>query len=360
MTPVEKTQLVKTLAHELGFNLVGVIRAEPPRRTGYYRDWLAAGYGGTMAYLGRNVRVRADPRLLLPGARSLICVALNYKRADGYGGPRGGSAVSSPPSALSQPTGRVAQYARGRDYHVVLRRMLGALAAALRERLREPFDAGVFVDTGPVLEREYAAAAGLGWIGKNTCLLNGQLGSYLFLGEVVTTLELVPDEPVLDRCASCTRCLAACPTDAFIGAHQLDASRCISYLTIEHRGPIPEQFHAAIGDRVYGCDECQQVCPYNAKAPLATHPEITADVTPATVDLLALLQLRTGDYRRLTKDSAAARARRNMWRRNAAVALGNVGQGSDAARETLEAARTDADEAVRHAATTSLKRLRPM
>ena len=168
--------------------------------------------------------------------------------------------------------GRVAQYVRGPDSHRVLRAMLNELVDQLRCRLDEPFDARVFVDTGPILERELAAAAGLGWVGRNTMLLNEGLGSYLFLGEVLTTLELGVDSPVADRCGNCTRCLDACPTHALVAPYQLDASRCISYLTIEHRGQVPEELCELIGDWVCGCDVCQQVCPYNRRAPLATQP----------------------------------------------------------------------------------------
>jgi epoxyqueuosine reductase len=214
------------------------------------------------------------------------------------------------------------------------------------------------VDTGPLLERELAAAAGLGWIGKNSMLLHQHLGSYLFLGEVLTTLEFVPDTPTSDRCGNCTRCLDACPTKALIEPHQLDASRCISYLTIEHRTEVPEQFHQQIGDWVYGCDICQQVCPFNRHAPWATHPQITAERIPARLPLVDLLKLRSGQYRRLTKDTAARRASRSMWRRNAAIALGNLRDLGEQERQALAEAGADDDPIVRHAARESLRRAR--
>jgi epoxyqueuosine reductase len=236
--------------------------------------------------------------------------------------------------------------------------MLQELVERLRQELDEPFEARVCVDTAPLLERELARAAGLGWIGKNTCLLHERLGSYLLLGEVLTTLELEPDNPVPDRCGNCTRCLDACPTKAFPAPFQLDASRCISYFTIEHRGEVPAEFHAGIGDWVFGCDICQQVCPFNAKAPAATHPEITEDRIPARLNLLDLLNLGSADYRRLTKDTAARRATRQVWRRNAAIALGNAQHLDALTRAALAAAANDVNPAVRLAVECSLKRRR--
>ena len=336
MTRVEKTSLVRDLAQKLGFDRVGITRPGPSPRAVYYRQWLARGHAGSMAYLHRNPELRENPARLLAGARSAVCVALNYRRQD-------------PPTSGTASTGRVAQYVRGYDYHRVLRAMLGDLVEQLRQRLDEPFEQRVFVDTGPVLERELAAAAGLGWIGKNTMLLHERLGSYLFLGEVFTTLELEPDAPATDHCGNCTRCLDACPTGAFLAPYQLDASRCISYLTIEHRRHASEESHDQIGDWVFGCDICQQVCPYNRRAPLATHPEITADLIPARLPLLDLLNLRTGDYRRLTNGTAATRVSRNMWRRNAAIALGNVATLTEQEQRALAKSCEDDDPTVRHA-----------
>ena len=323
MTPLAKAQVVKALGGRIGFDLVGVTHAGPVRRAEYYRRWLAAGYGGGMGYLRRNVPYRAEPGKLLAGARSVICVAVNCRRADGHLRP-GALDAGAASGAESPPTGLVAQYARGRDYHTLLRDMLDTLLEQVRGELGETFDARVFADTGPVLERELAVAAGLGWFGRNTCLLNGRLGSYLLLGEALTTLELAADEPVGERCGSCRRCVEACPTGALVAPYELDARRCIAYLTIEHRGAIAEELQPLMGDHVFGCDVCQQVCPYNAKAPLATHPDMTADVLPARLDLSRLVQMGAGEYRRLTRGSAAARARPSMWRRNAALALANV------------------------------------
>ena len=305
--------LVKDLARQAGLDRVGIARAAPASRADYYRAWLAAGYAGTMAYLGRNVRFREDPAALLPGARSIICVAAGYKRPE-----------PPTPAPDDPPTGRVARYARGWDYHHVLRDKLNRLVAGLRSTLDEPFETRICVDTAPILERDLAAAAGLGWIGKNTLLIDARLGSYLLLGECLTTLELVPDEPQVDHCGTCTACLDACPTQAFPQPYVLDASRCISYLTIEHRGDIPPALRPRVGDWVFGCDICQEVCPHNRRAPDATDAELAADLVPGRLPLHELVALRSGQYRRLVRDTALRRATRNMLRRNAAIALENT------------------------------------
>ncbi len=356
MTPAAKTRLVKTLAGQVGFDLVGVTLTGPLSRGDYYRRWLAAGHAAQMAFLARNVQLRVNPAGLLAGARSVICVAVNYKRADGYLRPSAPQA-KLPPDTARSVTGLVAQYARGHDYHVVIRRMLNILLDQLRERLPESFQAAVFVDTGPLLERELAVAAGLGWFGKNTCLLSAQLGSYLLLGEAVTTLELAPDAPGPQGCGSCNRCIQACPTGALMEPYRLNTGRCLAYLTIEHRGRIPTHFHRALGRRVFGCDACQQVCPYNARAPTASHPEIAADLVPAELDLVSLLNLAAADYRRLTRGTALVRVRCGMWRRNAAIALGNCAPASDSVLTALSGASRDLDVTVAEAAAASLDRI---
>lgn len=322
MTPAVKANRVKRMARELGFDRSGIVRAGPVRNATYYRDWLAAGHAGSMRYLHRNADGRTDSSNFLPGAHSVICAAMSYRRPPDDAGP----AVDSPggESRAAAPGGRVAQYARGPDYHVVLRRRLAALVERMRAEIDEPFEARICVDTAPLLERELAAAAGLGWIGKNTLVIDPALGSFLFLGEVVTTLELAPDEPATDHCGTCTRCLDACPTQALIGPYQMDASRCISYLTIEHRGEIPAELRGGIGDWVYGCDVCQDVCPFNAKAPPARHAEIARGLIPARLELPQLARLTSGEYKRLVRGTAAGRATRAMWQRNAEIALRNM------------------------------------
>ena len=239
---------------------------------------------------------------------------------------------------------------RGSDYHVVLRDMLHKLIDMLRERLQEPFEARICVDTAPILEREYAAAAGLGWIGKNTMLMHQELGSYLFLGEIITTLDLVPDTPVADHCGTCTRCLKACPTGAITEPHRLNASRCISYLTIEHRSALSADLQRDMGWWIYGCDICQEVCPYNRRAPETTHAEFQSRRLPAELPLVELIRLRSGAYRRLVRGTAAARASRNMWRRNAVIALRNASTLTPEEHQALDEARNDADPDVRQAA----------
>ncbi len=229
--PTNIAQLAKTLGQAIGFDRVGIAPARPLARAQYYKAWLASGHAAGMAYLHRHVELRADPAKLLPGARSIICVALNYRRRPAERRTEG-------------PQGRVAMYAQCPDYHVLMRSMLERLLERLRQEAGVHFEARVCVDTAPVLERELACSAGVGWIGKNTCLLDRQLGSYVFLGEMFTTLDLPVDEPVADGCASCTRCVDACPTGALTEAHNLDASRCISYLTIEHRSDIPVALHS--------------------------------------------------------------------------------------------------------------------
>ncbi len=312
MTPAERSKLVKQLALARGGDLVGVAPAAASTRAAYYRAWLAAGHAGTMGYLARNVELRLDSAGLLPGARSLISVAVSYQR------------TPVPSASENAPAGRVAQYARGRDYHFVLRELLEGLRADLAAALPEPFEARVLVDSSPLLEREVAMAAGLGWIGKNTLVLNERLGSTFVLGELLTTLDLAADAPATDHCGTCTRCLDACPTQAFPAPYQMDASRCISYLTIEHRDAIDPALAARMGDWVFGCDICQEVCPFNRKVPPGTNAALQEDRLPARIPLPQLQSLRSGGYRRLVKDTAARRASRPMLRRNADIAARNV------------------------------------
>ncbi len=342
MSPSERSELVRRLGRSIGFDLVGIAHAAPPATAAHYRDWLAAGYAGTMAYLARHAELREDPRRLLSGARSVICAVLSYRRPE---------ETSAGPATLS---GRVAQYARGADYHVVLRRMLRDWVGDLRTHLDEPFEAREFVDTGPLLERALGAAAGLGWIGKNTLLLHQRLGSFVFLGEIVTDLELDADAPQTDHCGTCTRCLDACPTRAFPAPRVLDATRCIAYHTIENRGAIPAEIQPALGEWVFGCDVCQEVCPFNRDAAEARQPEITAQRIPARLELSALVQQSPAAHRELVKGTAADRANRAMWRRNAIVALGNAGalDPADARRrdELLRDAAGDPDARIAEAA----------
>ncbi len=325
---VDWNQRVKALGAAVGFDRVGVAAAAAIERRDYLRAWLEAGRAGSMAYLHRYAEQRTDPTMLLPGARSVVVTALSYHQPNiAAVGASGGSA--SPGAGRAGTRGRVARYAWGRDYHRVVRAKLYRVADALR---RDAEAAGVgdqrtrvCVDTAPLLEREFAAAAGVGWIGKNTLVLDPQLGSYFFLGAIVTTLEIEPDPPAMDHCGTCTRCLDACPTAAFPAAYQMDASRCISYLTIEHRGDIPAEFGGQTGEWLFGCDVCQEVCPHNQGAAATREPDFAVRPPSPMVDLRELLDWTDEDYRRELAGSAMKRATLPMLKRNARRILQDTG-----------------------------------
>ncbi len=315
----DKTRLVKSLARDIGFDRVGVTTAQPVNRVRYLRDWLADGRAGTMNYLHRNNHLREDPGQLFPSAKSVIVAAVNYHQP-----------CDEPPAGASDPRGRVAMYAWGRDYHIVVKDMLKELITRMHDAIDEEFRARPCVDTVPILERELAERAGVGWIGKNTLVLHEDLGSYFFLGEIVTSLELEPDAPVTDHCGSCTACLDACPTDAFPAPYEMDASRCISYLTIEHRTDITDEFHGQIGDWIFGCDICQQVCPFNRRAPMST--VFTQEGMDPMPRLRDVLEWDEQTHAEQTRDSATNRATLDMFHRNAAIALNNAARQSDEPR----------------------------
>ena len=301
---VTLTESVKALAHELGFDRIAIGPAGPPDHGGEFRRWVEAGHAGTMAYLERRIEERLDPGRLLPGAASIVCVALNYYQGD-----------AGDPSW--EP---VARYAWGRDYHDVIAPRMERLAAHLRDASGARCRA--YVDTGPVLERDMAARAGLGWIGKNTMLLHPALGSWFFIGVLLTTAELACDAPLPDRCGSCRACLDVCPTQAFVAPYVLDARRCISYLTIEHRGPIDPALHEAIGQWQFGCDLCQSVCPWNRKAAVTREPAfLPAAAYPGAESVLAMSD---EEFRRGFAGTALSRPKAAGMRRNAAIAIGNA------------------------------------
>ena len=314
----------------MGFALAGVCRAAPSARREAYQSWIAAGRHGSMEYLARNVEERLDPARLLPGVVSIIMVADLYEsrgiRVDAESGRADSTAVRPPPAQ----SGRVARYARGDDYHVVMKERLHALCDGLR--VDHPGSAfRAFVDTAPVLEREHAVRAGLGWIGKHTLLIHPRLGSWMLLGGVLTTLELAPPPeraPVEDHCGACTRCIDACPTQA-IGPYSVDGSRCISYLTIERRGTIDPALAPLIGDRIFGCDVCQEVCPHNSARPAPAGPppirEEYAARRPA-LDPRAVAAWSPSDRARELSGSAMKRATLDMLKRNAAIVLENLGR----------------------------------
>jgi epoxyqueuosine reductase len=288
-----------------------------------------------MEYLARHRDLRRDPRQVLPGAKSIIVVADAYRQPDSdYGagdtetsGDNERRGLAPPVCSTSNhstdpPTGRIARYAWGRDYHRVLRKKLHRLIDRMREVIDVAFEARACVDTAPVVEREWAAAAGVGWIGKNTMVLHESIGSFFFLGEIVTTLELVPSAPAVDRCGTCTRCLQACPTGALVGPYEMDARRCISYLTIEHRGDIDADLQPLMGEWVYGCDICQDVCPHNRKAPATGESAYLAggrNPLPPRASLPVLQNWTPEDYARDLAGSAMKRATLPMLQRNAAI-----------------------------------------
>ena len=320
LSPGALSAAVVEAARELGFHAVGIAPALPARRFAAFEEWLARGMHGDMAYLAdpAHREPRADVRTLLAGARSVVVVALAYD-------------ASVVP--LERLRGQVARYARNRDYHSIIKARLRELADRLSRLAARPVAARPCVDTAPVLERELAERAGLGFVGKNTLLIAPGLGSYLLLGEVILDVELEPtaaSEPAKSRCGACTACLDACPTGAFVGPHVLDARRCISYLTIEHRGAIPRELRRALGTRIFGCDVCQEVCPFNAAAPARIAPDAGLALTvraaeKSAPDLIRTLGLGAAQMRQLVRGTPLRRAGRDGLLRNVCVALGNAG-----------------------------------
>lgn len=331
---------LKAMARARGFDLAGVARLAPAATGEAYRRWLAQGDQAGMAWMERNVELRLDPRGLLEGARSALVVGLRYA-------PLAGAA---PPPGDLWP--RVARYARGEDYHDLMRERLDGIAEFAR---REWPGVGtrVCVDTAPLLERDLAARAGLGAVGKNTLLLSPEAGSWLLLGELLLTLDLPSDVPLADLCGECTRCLDACPTGALPEPYRLDARRCLSYWTIEHRGAVAEPVRGFLGDWVFGCDACQEACPWNRRPLPADHPELDLPERRRTLDLAGLLELDEEGYRTLFRGSPMRRARAEGLRRNAALAL--AGRSGRRAREALgTAAERDPSPVVREAAAWAL------
>ncbi len=304
---------LKDRARELGFDLVGIAAAGPADPEGRLAAWLAAGRHGTMDYMARTAEQRTDPQLILPGCRSVIVAAMSYR-------------TSKPPSreALAANPDRVwvSRYAWGRDYHRVLKKPLLALGRWL-ESCVPGTGWRVCVDTAPVMERAWAVRAGLGWIGKNTCLLNRPMGSELFLGALLTTLPLAPDAPTTAHCGRCTACLDACPTGALTEPGVLDARRCIAYLTVEHHGPIPQQLHPAVGRMVAGCDICQEVCPWNRRAPVDLHPDFAPAPHRYLPKLEKLEALDEEGWATWRQGSALGRISYADLKRNLAVARQN-------------------------------------
>jgi epoxyqueuosine reductase len=289
----------------LGFDVCRFTTVAAPLRREYFRKWIAEGQHGNMEWLGRNVERRLDPRQVLPEARSIVTLGLNYYQPQ-------------PPRR-----GRIATYALGKDYHNLIYKRLKKLCTWMREHggAQKPY-----VDTGPVLERAFAAHSGLGWQAKSTMVIHRKFGNWLFLGVVLTTLEIEPDEPESDHCGKCTRCIEACPTGAITAPYQLDARKCISYLTIEHHGSIPMEYRRAIGDRVFGCDECLAVCPWNRWAQTTREMHFTPTDLPDLRETLAWDEETFAEYFRGTP---IKRLKLHRWKRNACVVLGNIGTPQD-------------------------------
>jgi len=332
-------------ARELGFDQVGVAGIELPDDEANLERWLAEDRHGEMDYMARHGRRRSRPDELVPGTLRVISVRM---------------ASSAPDAERAQAVladGRkayVARYALGRDYHKVLRSRLAELALRLEAEVG-PFGYRAFVDSAPVMEKPLARNAGLGWIGKHTNLINERAGSLFMLGELFTDLPLPVDSPAKDRCGSCSACLPACPTGAITAPYQLDARRCISYLTIEYHGSIPESLRPAIGNRIFGCDDCQLVCPWNKFARVAAEPGFRTRHGLDAADLVDLIGWSEADYLGRTEGSALRRLGYRRWLRNLAVALGNA-PGSDAVTAALAARRDDADAVVREHVAWALSR----
>jgi epoxyqueuosine reductase len=296
---------VKVRARELGFDLCGIAPAGDFPELKFFPQWLERGYAGEMAYLARSADRRADVRHVLPSARSVIVTGTLYNVDRPY------STESGDPARA-----QIARYAWGDDYHEVIEQRLDALIAWMRDASPDPFEARRYVDTGPVQERVYAQYAGIGWIGKNSCVINPQIGSWLFLGEIICSLPLDPDPPAFDQCGACTLCIEACPTQAIVEPGVLDSTRCISYLTIEARGPIPEAMQPAIASHVYGCDICQEVCPWNAAPPASSDPAWQPRPAWDMRSTSELAAMSDDELRRAMRGSAMSRAKVSGLRRN--------------------------------------------
>jgi epoxyqueuosine reductase len=338
---------IKELAYACGFELAGVAAALPSEDFARFQAWRDGGSAGEMKYLtDRRGDMRSDPRNLLPGARSIICVGKLYN-------------TPHPHSTEFDDADRgwISRYAWGADYHDVVRDGLELLVARIAELHPDPFEWRICVDTAPLLERSYARAAGLGWIGKNTCLINQQQGSWFFLGELLLSIPLTPDLPPSDRCGTCRRCIDACPTQAIVpaedGQWKLDARLCVSYLTIEKRGPIPHQLAGKIANHVFGCDICQDVCPWNSRASVSDDARFQPSQFAPPLEELA--ELTEEEFRRAFRKTAVWRTKYAGFLRNVAIAMGNAGD--PAVRRSLEKLTSHADEKVAAAAREALSAL---
>src|SRR5438046_1493677 len=309
-----KAQLV-SFARQIGFDSCRIAVCNPPAHATEFRKWLRQDAHGEMNYMQRGEEKRCDPQSILPGARSIVVFALNYFQGD-----------AAHRAAATGRIGRIARYAWGEDYHDVIGAKLNRIDEFLRSFGGQQ---KCYVDTGPLLERDHAAQAGIGWHGKSTMLIDERLGTWFFLAEILTTLELPPDEPVPDRCGTCHRCITACPTGAITAAHRLDARRCISYLTIELKTAIPLELRPLIGDRIFGCDDCLEACPWNRFAQVSRETTFAAQRSTTAFALRDYLALNETEFRNLFRKSPIKRIKRRGFLRNVCVAIGNVGASED-------------------------------
>jgi epoxyqueuosine reductase len=338
----ELAERARTVAREVGFDLVGIAGTTAPPELAFFAEWVRRGNAGEMTYLTSQVAKRSDLKAAFPWARSLICVGLQYDTPHPYS------------TEIPAERGWISRYAWGDDYHDVMKTMLEEVVVRLRDEI-PPFEARTYVDTGPLVERTWAAAAGLGAWGKNTCLLHPEHGSWFFLGEIVTDLDLPPDGLRADMCGSCTACLEACPTGALPSPYVLDATRCLSYLTIELKGPIPEPQREGVGRHVFGCDICQDVCPWNRKRRRRGGTRFEPRPGNAGPDLAGLAALDDETFRERFRRSPVKRAKRRGLLRNVAVALGNSAEPGH--RRIVERLTQDEDPVVREHAQWALGRL---
>ena len=342
------SQAVKEEAYRLGFTLAGITSPESPPHLSAYENWLRLGRHGSMEYLvGERARLgRGEPRLLLPECRSILCLGVRYPDPQRV-----------KPDEQAGPAGRVASYAWGRDYHLVLPQRLQALVSFIEQQMGAAVPNRWYTDTGPILERELAQRAGLGWIGKNTCLINPKSGSYFLLAEILLGMELEPDRPfTADRCGTCRRCIEACPTRCILPDRTLDARRCIAYLTIENKAEIPPALRPQLGNWTFGCDICQMACPWNRFSAPDYDPSFAPYPGLPNPDLITNLLLTPQEFNQKFKDSPVKRARRNGYLRNTAIALGN--SGSMAGIPALEKIVRDEPALVSRHAEWALERIR--
>ncbi|WP_037082861.1 tRNA epoxyqueuosine(34) reductase QueG [Pseudoxanthomonas sp. J35] len=343
--PLAVARRVRELARELGFQRCGISGVELGEDEAYLRDWLQQGLYGTMEWMARHGDRRSRPQELVPGTLRVISVGLDYGRNDG----------DEAWQTLADGTrAYVARYALGRDYHKLMRNRLQKLADRIQAEIG-PFGHRVFVDSAPVLERALARNAGLGWIGKHTCLIDKDGGSWFFLGEIYVDLPLPVDAAASAHCGTCTRCIEVCPTGAIVAPYRLDARRCISYLTIEHEGPIPEELRPAIGNRIFGCDDCQLVCPWNKFARRTDEPDFRARNDLDVATLPQLFAWEEDEFLRRTEGSPIRRSGHERWLRNIAVALGNAPSKPEVIA-ALESRREHPSELVREHVAWALER----